>query len=87
MSSTNTTLTNNYSNFTFEPETYNNTLKPYVLKVIIFFVKHNIKKVTLEDCFQISMTLLQIKLDLETIKQITYYTYYLTQLNPRILNH
>lgn len=86
MTSTNTILTQNYSNFIFDPETYNNTLKPYIQKVIIFFVDHNIKKVTLEDCFQISMTLFQIKLDLETIKQITYYTYHLTQLNSEILN-
>lgn len=85
MTSTNTILTNNYSNFIFNPETYN-TLKPYIQKVILFFINHKIKKVTLEDCFQISMTLLQIKLDLETIKQITYYIYHLTQLNSKILN-
>ncbi len=85
MTSTNTILNQNYSNFTFDPTTYN-TLKPHIQKVISLFNKHKIKKVTLEDCFQISMTLLQIKLDLETIKQITYYTYHLTQLNPKILN-
>lgn len=80
------TLTNYYNNnFKFDPDTFYK-LRPHIYYLINFLVKHKIKKLTLEDCFQISMTLFQIKLDLETIKQITYYTYHLTQLNSEILN-
>lgn len=84
MPSTNTILTQNYSNFTFDPDTYN-TLKPHIQKVISFFNKHKIKTVTLEDCFQIPMTILP--LDLETIKTITNYLYYIIQNNPEVLKH
>ena len=85
MNSTNTTLTKNYSNFTFNSENYT-PIKPFVHILLNFFYKHQIKKPTLEDCFQTSMTLFQTKLDLETIKHITNYTYYLTSNYPDILN-
>ena len=87
MTSTNTILTTNYSNFNFDftSETYQ-TIKPNIHRLLQFFVRHNIKQPSLESCFQTSMTLFQIKLNLETIKLITYYTYYLTTNYSGILN-
>jgi hypothetical protein len=85
MTSTNNILTQTYSTFKFNSEIYNK-LEPYIQHLITFLVRHKIKTITLDDCFQTSMTLFQIKLDLETIKQITYYTYHLTQINSKILN-
>jgi hypothetical protein len=85
MTSTNTILTTNYSNFNFSLDIYE-TLESYVHTILRFFIKHKIKNPTLDSCFQTSMTLFQIKLDIETIKQITYNTYYVTSNYPELLN-
>ena len=77
MPSTTSTLTTNYSTFHFNSETYK-SIQPFVQNLFFFFINHKITKPNLETCFQTSMTLYQIKLDLETIKQITYYLSTLT---------
>ena len=59
--------------FTFNPTTYE-SYKPQIFYVQTFFRKHNIKKPSLDCCFQTCMTL--ISGPVETIRELANYLHY-----------
>ena len=60
-------------NFTFDPVTYE-SYKPQIFYVQTFFRKHDIKKPSLDFCFQTCMSLISGKI--ETIRELSNYLYY-----------
>ena len=80
------TLLTNYHNTTFNSKTLEFYL-PNIKKVIYVLYSHKIKTLNIDDCFQISMTLLQPKYTFDYIKDFTNYLFFTLKQSPDFITH
>ena len=79
-------LTTYNSTFNYNPSTFK-LYQPQIKQLLSYFAKTKPTTITIFDCFHYSLTFFQNNHPIEICKLISFYTYYITQNHPDLIQY